>query len=94
MGAELHALAINTIERWQMNETTKKKIDDIIFEARKHALETVLEPNLEEYNQVMNIILDFIKLNKRIIYGGYGWNELIKKRCNLLIESVEEFYNG
>lgn len=55
----------------------EEKIDDIIFEARKHALETVLEPNLEEYNQVMNIILDFIKLNKRIIYGGYGWNELI-----------------
>ena len=60
----------------------EEKIDDIIFEARKHALENGLEPNLEEYKNVMEIILDFIKVNRRIIYGGYGWNELItKKSC-------------
>ena len=58
----------------------EEKIDDIIYEARKHALETVLEPNLEEYKNVMDVILDFIKVNRRIIYGGYGWNELITKK--------------
>jgi len=55
-------------------------IDSIIMESRRHALKTILEPNLKEYNSVMEILLDFIKTNKRIIYGGYGWNELIKKK--------------
>ena len=69
----------------------EEKIDDIIFEARKHALENVLEPNLEEYKNVMEIILDFIKVNRRIIYGGYGWNELItKKNPNDRIYSEEK----
>ena len=47
----------------------EEKIDDIIFEARKYALENVLEPSLDEYKQVMKIILDFITINRRIIYG-------------------------
>ena len=55
-------------------------IDSIIMESRRHALKTILEPNLKEYNSVIEILLDFIKTNKRIIYGGYGWNELIKKK--------------
>ena len=55
----------------------EEKIDEITYEARKYALETVLEPSLDEYKQVMKIILEFIIINKRIIYGGYGWNELI-----------------
>ena len=58
----------------------EEKIDDIIFEARKYALENVLEPSLDEYKQVMKIILDFITINRRIIYGGYGWNELIIRK--------------
>lgn len=69
----------------------EEKIDDIIFEARKHALENVLEPTLKEYKNVMGIILDFIKVNRRIIYGGYGWNELItKKNPNDRIYSEEK----
>ena len=55
----------------------EEKIDEITYEARKYALETVLEPSLDEYKQVMKIILEFIIINRRIIYGGYGWNELI-----------------
>lgn len=58
----------------------EENIDDIIFEARKYALENVLEPSLDEYKQVMKIILDFITINRRIIYGGYGWNELIIRK--------------
>ena len=55
-------------------------IDSIVVDARKFALNNILEPNLEEWNSAMKILLDFIKTNKRIIYGGYGWNELIKKK--------------
>ena len=58
----------------------EEKIDGIIFEATKYALENILEPNLEEYGKVMELILDFIKTNNRVIYGGYGWNELIIKK--------------
>ena len=52
-------------------------IDSIINEARRYALKNVYEPSLKEYNEIIKVILNFIKLNKRIIYGGYGWNELI-----------------
>ena len=40
-------------------------------------MKNVYEPSLKEYNEIIKVILNFIKLNKRIIYGGYGWNELI-----------------
>jgi hypothetical protein len=69
----------------------EEKIDDIIFEARKYALENVLEPSLDEYKQVMKIILDFITINRRIIYGGYGWNELIiRKKPEDRIYSIDK----
>lgn len=58
----------------------EEKIDEITYEARRYALETVLEPSLDEYKQVMKFILEFIINNRRIIYGGYGWNELIIKK--------------
>jgi hypothetical protein len=61
-------------------ELLEKNIDSIIMDARRYALDTILEPNLEEWNSAMKILLDFIKSNGRIIYGGYGWNELIKKK--------------
>ena len=69
----------------------EQKIDDIIIEARKYALESVLEPSLDEYKNVMKIILEFIIINRRIIYGGYGWNELIiKKNPKDMIYSKEK----
>jgi len=58
----------------------EENIDSIKMDAQRYALNNILEPNLKEYNDVMKILLDFIKTNKRIIYGGYGWNELIKKK--------------
>ena len=54
-------------------------IDSIINNARRETLKK-LEPTLDEYNKVMKIITNYIKINKRIIYGGYGWNELIIKK--------------
>ena len=51
-------------------------IDNIINNAMKVTL-TKLEPTLDEYKNVMKIITSYIKKNKRDIYGGYGWNELI-----------------
>ncbi len=55
-------------------------IDSIIMDARRFALNNVLEPSLDEWKSGTKILLDFIKTNKRIIYGGYAWNELIKKK--------------
>ena len=54
-------------------------IDNIINDARRVTLKK-LEPTLDEYNKVMKIILNYIKTNKRVIYGGYGWNQLIIKK--------------
>lgn len=40
----------------------------------------IFEPTKTERDKVMNIILDFIKDNKRKVYGGYALNELIKDK--------------
>ena len=39
-----------------------------------------LQPNEEEYTMVRKLIIDFIKEKKRIVYGGYAQNELIKAK--------------
>ena len=54
-------------------------IDNIINDARRVTLKK-LEPTLKEYKEVMEIILNYIKKNNRVIYGGYGWNQLIIKK--------------
>lgn len=38
----------------------------------------ILEPTIDEYNNVIKEILNFIKKKKRIIYGGYAWELLVK----------------
>lgn len=66
------------------DDSTKKlienKLDNIILKSRRYALKNILEPTMDEYNKVLNIILNYIKLNKRIIYGGYAWHNLIKHK--------------
>ncbi|AYV84245.1 MAG: hypothetical protein Hyperionvirus20_23 [Hyperionvirus sp.] len=47
--------------------------------AQKKKFELV-EPHEEEINKVSNIILNFIKENKRKIYGGFALNLLIKDK--------------
>jgi hypothetical protein len=55
-----------------------ENIDNIIEKARNREIQ-IIEPTLSEFNKVKSIILNFIKKEKRIIYGGYAWNTLVKK---------------
>lgn len=57
------------------------KICNIIYDAKRYSYETKkIEPDLKEYLSVVNVIKKFIIDNDRKIYGGYGWNELIKSK--------------
>jgi hypothetical protein len=63
-------------------------VDNIIERARNREIQ-VIEPKLEEFNKVKSVIMDFIKKEKRIIYGGYAWNALIKK-----VNPSDSFYKS
>ncbi|AYV81708.1 MAG: hypothetical protein Harvfovirus54_5 [Harvfovirus sp.] len=54
-------------------------IQDIMKEAQKKKM-ILVEPHEEEIMKVSNIILNFIRENKRKIYGGYALNLLIKEK--------------
>ncbi len=58
-------------------DNIKKNISNIQDEAH-YIFKTTYEPTIGEYKQVMDCILEFIKIKKRIIYGGYAQNQLIK----------------
>ena len=49
----------------------------ISTEARKYALENKLKPSLKDYKKVIKVISNYIEKNKRVVYGGYAYNELI-----------------
>ena len=55
----------------------RKNIDIIKDDAMKNKLE-IMEPTMTEFKEVYKVILEFIKKKKRIIYGGYAQNHLIK----------------
>ena len=56
-------------------------IGDIIYNARRYSYDKKkVEPDLKEYNNVMDIIKNYISKNNKVIYGGFGWNELIKSK--------------
>lgn len=57
----------------------KKNIGEIQNNA-DYVYKTTYEPTMTEYNNVIKHILEFIKLKKRIIYGGYAQNQLIKNK--------------
>lgn len=61
-------------------DTIKQNLSTIQQKAVDIFNEKYLEPKEDEYQMVRKIILDFIKSNKRIIYGGYAQNELIKMK--------------
>ena len=63
--------------RQQDIDIIKQNIDIIEDDAMKRKLE-ILEPTMVEFKEVLCIIIDFIKKKKRIIYGGYAQNNLIK----------------
>jgi hypothetical protein len=52
-------------------------LDKISNQARKYALENKISPSLVTYNKVIKIIKNYIEKNKRVVYGGYAYNELI-----------------
>jgi len=60
-------------------EIIKKGMDDIKEEAMKKKLDT-LEPTITEFRDVYANIIDYIKRKKKIIYGGYAQNHLIKMK--------------
>lgn len=59
-------------------EVVNQNIDEIKEKAHLKEIHTI-EPMLDEFNEVKNIILNFIRKEKRIVYGGYAWNSLIAK---------------
>jgi len=60
-------------------EVIKKGMDNIKDEAMKKKLDT-LEPTITEFKDVYANIIDYIKKKKKIIYGGYAQNHLIKMK--------------
>ena len=53
------------------------KVQNNNLEAFKKT-EQIIEPTRKEYNEVYISVLDFIKKSRRIVYGGYAQNNLIK----------------
>ena len=52
-------------------------LDNIETNAVKIKYQT-LDPNIEEYVKVKNIIIDFLKEQKRIVYGGSAYHAIIQ----------------
>jgi len=55
----------------------ENRVSEIEQEATKKANE-ILEPNNEEYKRVSELVIEFIKEHKLIIYGGTAYNSIIK----------------
>lgn len=60
-------------------EDIKKNIDFIKDEAMKKTQE-ILEPTKQEYKDVYVAVLEYIKKSRKIVYGGYAQNHLIKMK--------------
>jgi hypothetical protein len=56
-----------------------ENVDAIIKKARNREIQ-IIEPVIDEFKKVRAVVLDYIKNEKRIIYGGFAWNMLIKKK--------------
>ncbi len=56
----------------------KENMDKLVEDAKKKEIQ-LIEPTLDEFKQIRSIILDYIRREKRIIYGGYAWNSLVSK---------------
>jgi hypothetical protein len=60
-------------------DIVNENVDNIIEKARNKEIQ-IIEPTIDEFKKVKSVILDFIRKEKRIIYGGYAWNQLVKKK--------------
>jgi hypothetical protein len=56
-----------------------EKISEIMDVANKRARDTY-EPTYKEYLTVFSIISNYIKKNRRIVYGGIALNEMLKEK--------------
>jgi hypothetical protein len=69
-------------------EDINLNLDKIVNESNRRYIKNFKVPNLNEYNNVRKDILDYIKENELVIYGGYAQNMLISKK-----NIQEQFYN-
>jgi hypothetical protein len=69
----------NILYRDKDIEAINEKLPYIMDQASKRQLD-MMEPTIKEFHDVMRDILNFIKTKKRIMYGGYALNYLIKNR--------------
>ena len=67
-------------------DTIIENINDIKNEA-SYIYKNYYEPTINEISQVYNAIIDYIKKNKKIVYGGFSQNLLITKK-----KKEEAFY--
>ena len=58
-------------------EVIKNNIENILYDSKKY-IKNNFDIKLQEYNNIFNIILNYIKDNKKIIYGGFAIDILIK----------------
>ena len=58
------------------DEQFKENYPKIMKKVGKKKLEE-MEPTIDEITQVNGIIIDYIKKNKRKVYGGYALNKLL-----------------
>ena len=59
-------------------DIVNSSVDAIIEKARNREIQ-IMEPTLSEFKKVRSVVLDFIKKEQRIIYGGFAWNTLVKR---------------
>ena len=67
--------------RYNDIEKIDQNIDKIIDGAAKE-YKTLYEPTLKEMGEVYSFIIDYIKKNKRVVYGGFAQNLLVMQKNN------------
>lgn len=88
----------NILYREEDIEAIDNNIEDIIIKARENQLNT-LEPTIKEFNEVMIAIKEYIKKSKRLVYGGYALNDLLrdKNKKDMIYSELDmpdiEFYS-
>ena len=84
-----------------MNSLQLLSSDDQLFDENynkilaktKNIKDTILEPTLEEKKAIYNIVMKFIKIKKRKIYGGFALNKLLvnkNKEDAIYDEDIDE----
>ena len=61
-------------------EKIKDNINNIENKALEFYIKNHVDPSIEEYKEVINLIKKMVIKNKLIVYGGYAQNELILKK--------------